>query len=230
MQHLGRADAVDDLQAEALLPAVEGLRRQRLGGRDAQAHGVQRAVGAVLAHQRAVERRDREEHRRAMLAQRGEDRLGARRAGHEHRGRAEPQREREAVAQPVGVEELGRREDDVVLAQAEHLAREGLARHLDVVVQVHDALGLARRARAVEPEGHVVAVRRRRVELVALRGQRRRRARPRRCRRRRGRGSARRARRAPRAARGSSRRRRWRRRSRRSPRRSGGSCRGGRAG
>ena len=229
MQHLGRADAVDDLQAEALLPAVEGVRRQRLGGRHAQAHRVQRAVGAVLAHQRAVERRDRAEHRRAMLAQLGEDRLGTRQARHEHRRRAEPQREREAVAQPVGVEELGRREDDVVLAQAEHLAREGLARHLDVVMQVHDALGLARRARAVEPEGHVVAVRRRRVELVALRRQPRRRARPRRCRRRRGRGSGRRARRAPRACAGAG-RRRWPRCPRRSPRRSGGSCRGGRAG
>ena len=168
MQHLGRADAVDDLQAEALLPAVEGVRRQGLGGGDAQANRVERAVGGVLAHQAAVERRDRAEHRRAVLAQLGEDRLGARRARHEHRRGAEPEGEREAVAQAVGMEELGRREDDVVLAQAEHLAREGLARHLDVVMQVHDALGLAGRARAVEPEGHVVAVRGRRVELVAL--------------------------------------------------------------
>ena len=161
----------------------------------------------LLAHHRAVERRDGEEQGRAMLAQLREDRLGARRAGHEHRRRAEPQREREVVAQPVGVVELGRREDDVVLAQAEHLAREGLARVRDVVVQVHDALRLARRPRAVEPEGHVVAVRaaRRRARRSAPPAPSR--ARPRRCRPRRGRGSGRRARRVPRARAGAVRRR-----------------------
>ena len=69
------------------------------------------------------------------------------------------------------MEELGGGERDVVLAQAEDLARVRLARDLDVVVQVHDALRLAGRARAVEPERHVVTMRGRGRELVVLGGE-----------------------------------------------------------
>jgi hypothetical protein len=81
------------------------------------------------------------------------------------------ERERQVVAQPVGVLQLRRRERHVVLAHAEHLPGVGLARDLDVVVQVHDALRAPGRARAVEPERHVIAVRRRRRQLVVLLGE-----------------------------------------------------------
>ena len=102
--------------------------------------------------------RHAEQHGRPVGTQRLKDRLELGRSGHQHRGRPEPQREGEPVAQPIGVEQLRRRERDVAGADAEHAARVVLARVLDVVLQMHDALGLAGRARAIEPEGHVVAM------------------------------------------------------------------------
>ena len=171
MEHLRRSDPVDDLEPEALLPAVEGRRRQGLGGRHAQPHGVERAVRLRVAHDRAVERGDGAEHGRPVGAQRLEDPLGAGRAAHQDGRGAEPERERQAVAEPVGVEELRGREDDVVLPEAQHLAGEVLAGDLDVVLEVHDALGLPGGAGGVEPEGHVVAVGEHGIELLALRGE-----------------------------------------------------------
>ena len=145
--------------------------RQRLGGRDAHPDRAERVLRPLRPHERAVQRRHGEEDRRAPLAQDGEQRVRLRRPRAEHRRRAEVQRERQVVAQPVGVLELRRREQHVVLAHAEHLPGVRLARDLDVVVEVHDALRAAGRARAVQPEGHVVAVRRGRDELVVLGGE-----------------------------------------------------------
>jgi hypothetical protein len=70
------------------------------------------------------------------------------------------------------VVELGRREDPVVLGDPKHATGEALARDGDVMLEVDDALRLAGRAGAVQPERHVVAMRRRRIELVDLRRQR----------------------------------------------------------
>ena len=90
--------------------------------------------------------------------------------GHEHRRAAEPQREGEAVAQPVGVKQLGGGEVDVIRPQPQHAPGVVLAGHADVVLEVDDALGLAGGPRAVQPEGHVVAVGGSGVELVWLGG------------------------------------------------------------
>ena len=60
------------------LPALERLRRQRLGGRDAEAHGVERAVGRLVAHEQRRRAPGTEKNtRRPVLAQRREDRRRA---------------------------------------------------------------------------------------------------------------------------------------------------------
>jgi hypothetical protein len=166
MQHLGRTDPIDDVDAEALTPPVERRRRQRLGRRHAEAHRLHRAVGFGIARQQPEQSRHAEEHRRPVVAQRLKDgrRLG--RSRHQDRGAPEPQRKGQAVAQAVGMKQLGGGEVDVVGPETQHGSGVLLAGHADVVLEVHDALGLAGGARAVEPEGHVVAVGGRGVELI----------------------------------------------------------------
>ena len=111
---------------------------------------------------RAVQRRHGEEQRRPVRRRGLQQPARVRLARPQHRGRADRVREREVVAQPVRVVELGRAERDVALGDAEDLARVGVDRVRDVVVQVHDALREPGRAAAEEPEGHVVGVRVRR--------------------------------------------------------------------
>ena len=71
MEALRRADPVDDLDAEAVLPAQEDVRGQRLAGGDAQAEGRERlARGRVPGREhRGVESRTREEQRRPVAHQ-----------------------------------------------------------------------------------------------------------------------------------------------------------------
>src|SRR5919106_4361846 len=86
--------------------------------------------------------------------------------------RAGPVRKGEVVAEAVRMEELRRRERDVLVGDAEDVPCIRLARVEEVPVQVDDALGTTGGARAVEPERHVVAERvdgqelLRRLELV----------------------------------------------------------------
>ena len=124
-----------------------------------------RQVGA--REQRGEERRHAVEDRRLVLAQAREDGGGRRALGHQHRRRADRQRKRERVAEPVGEEELRRREHDVVLADAEDRLRVELGRLDQARVHVHRALGRAGRARRIEPEAHVVAGRRARQRSSA---------------------------------------------------------------
>jgi hypothetical protein len=72
----------------------------------------------------------------------------------EHRGRADRHREGHGVAQPVGEEDLGHREDRVVLADAQHLRAVGVGGGLQAGMHVAHALGLAGGAGGIEPEGN----------------------------------------------------------------------------
>ena len=105
------------------------------------------------------------EDRGAMLLQAFEHRGRRRPLRHQHRGRAHCQRKRQRVAQPVGEEQLGRREHDVAFTNAQD--RPGIEfRSLDQAgMNVHRALRRAGRARRIEPEAGVVAGRRRGLEL-----------------------------------------------------------------
>jgi hypothetical protein len=76
---------------------------------------------------------------------------------HQDRGGADRHREGQPVAQPVGEEELGRREAHVVLGQRQHTLAVQLGGPVGVGVGMHRALGPARRAGRVEPEAGVVA-------------------------------------------------------------------------
>ncbi len=98
-----------------------------------------------------------EEHRWPLLQPAAEGGLGRGPLGHQHHGGADAEREAEAVAQPVGEIQLGRREADILLLQAEH--RAGIERRgpVRVAVAVHHALGLAGRAGRVKPEAGIVA-------------------------------------------------------------------------
>ena len=166
MQHLRRADAVEDHQAEHLFPAPpdaggEGLRR-----RDAQAdRGEVVVAGALAVEHRVVERRHREKSV-GSNAGRCQDRVWHGLAGEEHRRGSGPVREGDVVPQAVGMEELRGREANIVFGDLQHVPGAGLAGVDDVVVKVDRALGLSGRARAVEPERRIVPVRRDRVELV----------------------------------------------------------------
>ena len=172
MQHLGGADAVQDGQPVGVVPAAPHVGRQRLGGRDAQPHRRQVApLGARAAQHGVVERRYGEEQRRSEALDRLEDSVGDRAAAELHRRGAHPDGEGEAVAEPVGVEQLGGGQADVVLADAEHLGGVRLAGVGKVVLEVDDPLGPAGGPGAVEPERRVVAVGVGRGELAGVLGQ-----------------------------------------------------------
>ncbi len=113
-----------------------------------------------------VERRHREEQRGAEPLDRREDRVRARTTAQEDGRRAGPVGEGEVVAEAVRMEELRRRERDVLIGDAEDVPCVRLAGDEKVSMQVDDALGATGGARAVEPERHVVAERVDRLELL----------------------------------------------------------------
>ena len=168
VQHLGRADAVDDRRAEVALEALADLRRQRLaGGRaHAQRHRLARRQAGRGEHAGEAGRRA-EEHRRTDRGAAGGGRGGAgpalehgvgrRPLGHQQDGRADREREGQRIAEAVREIELGGGEADVGFGQAEHGLAVELGGPPGVGMGVHRALGLAGRARRIEPERGVVA-------------------------------------------------------------------------
>ena len=162
MEHFRRAEAVENVDAIAFAPAPPDIDRQRFAGRDAAAQLERGAVHRVRREKGGIEGRHGEEHGDAVLAQQRGDRFRRRPSGHQHRGRAGRQRKAHGVAEAIGEEQLRHRIDDVVLGEADH------RRAIEVVGQprrgmhMHRALGLAGRARGVEPEADVVAGGRRR--------------------------------------------------------------------
>ena len=136
---------------------------QRLAGRDADAQPLRAGRRACISDRRgsAAKRSAPPQKivgcsRRMML----EHRVGRRPAGEQHRGRADRHREGQRIAEPVGEEQLRRRIDHVVLAHAERLLREQLARSPSGWCGVPRALRHAGRARGVEPERRLVRMRR----------------------------------------------------------------------
>ena len=87
-----------------------------------------------------------------------EHRLRRRPLGHEQRRRADAHRKGQRVAEPIGEEELGGREADVALLQAEDRLAVKLGRPVRVGVRMHRPLRPAGRARRIEPEGGIVGV------------------------------------------------------------------------
>ena len=159
VQRLGRAQPFDDFEAGQRLPAVEDLGRQHLGGR--QRHAQRREIGRGRAFglgQRGIERRQSEEHGRAIAFDRLEDRRRLWLARQQQRGGADREREGDGIAKAVGEEDFRHREADVVGRELEHVARERGFAIGHVVLQMDDALGPSGRAGRIHPERHLVAM------------------------------------------------------------------------
>ena len=148
MQHLGRAEAVDDLAAEVAREALADVARQRFAGRRAQAKLDLRSIRQIGRREHAgIAGRRAEEQRHAVLRQPLEDRWRRRPFGHQHGGRADAQREGQRVAETVGEEQFRGREQHVGFAHAEHRAAEQRCGPVEIGVGVDRALRAAGRAR-----------------------------------------------------------------------------------
>ena len=132
---------------------LEQGRRERLARRDAGPHAGERVLGQPGGQQRGEVRRAAEEERGPEVAEHAQRAGGARPRPVQDRARAHREREGEGVAQPVGEEELGDGERDVVRADPQDVLRVGLRGVAQRPVPVHRALGGAGGAGGVEPEG-----------------------------------------------------------------------------
>ena len=163
VQHLGRTDPIDDVDAEMALEALADLGGQRFAGRrhESQAHLLAlrqklRSEHAGEAGRRAVEGGGHDVADAA--AQAPEHRLRRRPLGHEQRGRADAERKGERVAEAIGEEKLGGGEADVALVQAQDRLAVKLGRPIGIGVRMHGPLGPAGRTGRIEPEGRIVGV------------------------------------------------------------------------
>ena len=164
VQRLGRADAVEHRVAEALAEASLQVGGERLTGRDRRPHAGEGGGRRVGVEQGGDEAGAGEEQRRLLGGDELDDARRRRPARLEDRRRSDRQRERQAVAEAVGEEQLGDGQEAVVRRHAEHLGGVRVGRRLQAAVAVHHALRHARRAGAVEPERRRVGGRRRHRE------------------------------------------------------------------
>src|SRR5438128_2518536 len=99
MQHLGRAQAVEDLQARVFEPAAADVGRQRFSGRYAPAQVELFAFRQIgTCEQRAVESWHTVKNRRAMLSQDAAHSGWDRTLAQQDRGRPDGKRKSEGVA------------------------------------------------------------------------------------------------------------------------------------
>src|SRR5207253_1068205 len=126
MAHLGRPDAVENLEPESLEPAVVNRLRQRLTRGQAEAHRpeVVQPFGVRDLEHRGEGGRYREEQGRPLARENLEHlcRLGA--PGVEHGRGAHVEREIQGVAEPVGEEQPGHGEAAVVRADLQYVPPE----------------------------------------------------------------------------------------------------------
>ena len=158
VQHLGRAEAVEDVDAVAFAPAPAKFGRQRLPRRHAAAQlelGARRRRGA--REEGGIEGRHAEERGDAMPLQQRGDRVRRRPVRQQHGGGADRQRERQRVAETISKEQLRDRIDHVALGEPEDRAGIEVVGQPGIGVDMHRRLRRAGRARGVEPEGDVIA-------------------------------------------------------------------------
>ena len=158
LQHFGRAEPVEHVDADDVAPALADMRRQGLAGRDADAQpvGAGALADVLVREQGGVERRHAVEDGRPVAPHDLEHAFGRGAVRPQHGGGADRQREGHGIAEPIGKEQLGGGMHDVVLADAEDALAEQLRGRHQVGMDVLDALGIAGRARGVEPEGDFV--------------------------------------------------------------------------
>ena len=138
------------------------MRGQRLAGRDADAQPVGAGAFAdvLVRQQRGEERRHAVEDRRADAAHRSRTQPPAiGRCGHSTAVAPTDSGNDHGVAEPIGEEQLRRGKHHIVVADAENaLPHQPCGRH-QAGMDVPDALGIAGRARRIEPERDFVGQR-----------------------------------------------------------------------
>ena len=173
VQHLRGPDPVEDLQAESLPPRLEQRLGQRLAGGDAHPERGEVVSEVLLGirEQGRIERWRGEEDGRPLRRDEAVHEVGRRALGLVDGRRADAEREEDAVAETVRVEQGRDGEVAIAFGRREHRRAVRLAAIDHVVLQVHGALREAGRARRVQPEARVVRRRVRGRELVRRRGQ-----------------------------------------------------------
>ena len=170
VQQFGGADAVENVDAETLLPAFADKLGQRLArrGADPQTFCARLVPERLIVEHRGEQRRHAEEDAGIVLADQFEHHLRRRTLGIQDCGRADRHRKGQRIAEAIGEEQFRRREADIVLADAEHLSGVGFRRRFQIGVQMAHALRHAGGARRIEPEGRLVAMGRGGVECVVF--------------------------------------------------------------
>ena len=171
MQQLGRADAVENVDAEARLPGVADRLRQRLAGRGADAQARRRRARCFSVSSLSIAENSVGTPKKmlglylfisANIARR------RRPLGIEHRGGADRHRKGQRVAEAIGEKQFCRRQADIVLANAEHLLGIGVRGRGEIGMQMPHALGHAGRARRIQPERRLVGMGRGGRECIAF--------------------------------------------------------------
>ena len=159
MERLGGADDIEKLEAEPVPPALVHARRQRLPGGDADAERaeIEAARGVRHLEEPGVDGGHREEMRRPLRGDHGEEVLGVEPLGNQDGGGAGEGGKVERVAEAEGEEELGSGEDEIIGPDAEDAAPHQLGGAYQIALEVHGGLGPPGGAGRVAPERDVVA-------------------------------------------------------------------------
>src|SRR5262245_32555667 len=158
VEHLGRADPVEDLDAEGLLPAAVELGGERLPGRDADPQAREVVPRRLrMGDHRVDHRRDRGEDGRPPRVDLLEERLGGAPLREEAGARPDGEGEHQVRAGGVAEEELRDGDRDVRLPHPEDPLGVGLDVEGEVAVVVHCRLRAPRASGREEPAREVVA-------------------------------------------------------------------------
>ena len=173
VQHLGGADAVQDVHPHQAGPFGADMLRQRFPGGDAAAQPGRPGAGAQVGvrHQIGIQRRHAAQHGRAMLPHQRQH--GVRRGAvrEQHAARADRHREGHGVAEPIGEEQLGHGIHEVVRPNAQHLLAVRVKGRAQAAMDVAYAFGRRGGAGGVQPERRfVLAGRDRAVFAVGQKG------------------------------------------------------------
>ena len=154
MDHLGRADAVDDAHPRGRVPRVGRGGGQGLAGRDAGAQGRQVVFTGQL-EQGAIAGGGGEDGRGALALDGLGQGLEARFRREGGRGAGGGRKDHQP-AKAEGEGDGRGADDDVLRLQIKHVPREGVGHGEDVAMEMDAALGLAGGARGEGDQGRVV--------------------------------------------------------------------------
>ena len=161
MQHLGRANAVQNLDAEGVLPFLTQMRRQGLAGRDAKAQTrrIQSRHVAMMLEQHAINDRDAEEDSRSIFFEDIPDDFRRGLFAAQNRRASIQQRKREAVAEAVREWQTWRGKHAIIIPKLKNFTAEGFIGVEDVRLAVYRALWLSGAAWGVQDESIIIRIR-----------------------------------------------------------------------